>query len=62
MHNLHGDHLTDLGQESAECYRQLSEGVSVLRDWLKHTLELARPVALQRPSHQQPQPKGVTER
>ena len=46
MHNLHGDHLADLGQESAECYRQLTEGLSILRDWVKHTLELTRPVAL----------------
>lgn len=49
MHNLSGDHLADLGQESAECYRQLGEGISVLRSWLKHTLELARPMAIRSP-------------
>jgi ADP-heptose:LPS heptosyltransferase len=47
MHNLRGDQLTDLGQESADCYRQLGEGISILGGWLKHTLGLARPVAIQ---------------
>jgi hypothetical protein len=46
MHNLAGDHLADLGQESAECYRQLGEGITILREWLKHTLGLARPMAV----------------
>jgi ADP-heptose:LPS heptosyltransferase len=46
MHNLKGDHLTDLGQESEDSYRQLAQGVAILEDWAKHTLELARPVAL----------------
>jgi len=46
MHNLSGDHLADLGQESAECYRQLGGGIAILRDWLKHTLGLARPMAV----------------
>jgi ADP-heptose:LPS heptosyltransferase len=53
MHNLSGDHLADLGQESAECYRQLGEGIAILRDWLKHTLGLARPMAI-RPSQPAP--------
>lgn len=46
MHNLRGDHLMELGKESAEAYRQLGEGIGILREWLKHTLGLARPVAL----------------
>lgn len=46
MHNLRGDHLAELGKESAEAYRQLAEGITLLREWLKHTLALARPVAL----------------
>jgi hypothetical protein len=46
MHNLKGDHLADLGQESANCYRQLGEGVAILGDWLKHTIGLARPMAI----------------
>jgi ADP-heptose:LPS heptosyltransferase len=47
MHNLKGEHLADLGRESADSYRQLGQGVSILRDWCKHTLTLAKPVALQ---------------
>lgn len=46
MHNLQGEKLANLGKESANCYRQLAEGVKILRDWLKHTLQLARPVAI----------------
>jgi ADP-heptose:LPS heptosyltransferase len=46
MHNLRGDQLSDLGQESANCYRQLGEGVAILSDWLKHTIGLARPMAI----------------
>lgn len=47
MHNLQGTQLADMGQESASCYRQLHEGVTILSDWLKHTLSLAKPVAIQ---------------
>ena len=28
MHNLRSDQLSDLGRESADCYRQLKEGVT----------------------------------
>lgn len=56
MHNLRSTQLSDLGQESANCYRQLGEGVAILSDWLKHTMSLARPVALA-PA---PKPKEVS--
>lgn len=46
--NLKSTDITDLGFESAECYRQLQEGIVLLREWIKFTLELARPVALRR--------------
>ena len=46
MHNLRGQMLTDLGKESAESYNQLAQGVGILRDWIKHTLDLAKPVAV----------------
>lgn len=46
MHNLKGTQLSELGKESAESYRQLGKGVSILQEWIKTTLELARPVAL----------------
>lgn len=48
LHNTKSDELTDLGFESAECYRQLQEGIHILREWIKFTLELARPVAIRR--------------
>jgi ADP-heptose:LPS heptosyltransferase len=46
MHNMSGTRLSELGKESSSVYKQLNEGVSILRDWTKHTLKLARPVAL----------------
>ncbi len=46
MHNLRGEHLSELGRESAESYSQLNYGVGILRDWVRHTLEMARPKAL----------------
>lgn len=48
MHNLHGDHLSELGKETAEAYRQLHQGITILKDWIQHTLKLAKPVALPR--------------
>ena len=46
MHNLKGTHLSDLGRESADAYRQLSEGIKILREWISYTLNLAKPVAV----------------
>jgi ADP-heptose:LPS heptosyltransferase len=46
MHNLMGEQISDLGRETAEAYRQLLEGVAILREWIKFTVNLARPVAL----------------
>ncbi len=48
MHNLNGNQLSELGRESAEVYRQLQLGVQLMRDWIQHTLGLARPVAIER--------------
>ncbi len=46
MHNLSGTQLSELGRESAVCYQQLSEGIGILREWVRHTLSMAKPVAL----------------
>jgi hypothetical protein len=46
MHNLLGEQISDLGRETAECYRQLLEGVGLLREWIRFTLNTARPVAI----------------
>ena len=46
MHNMRGNQLSDLGKESADSYRQIGDGVKILRDWVKHTLGLAKPVAI----------------
>lgn len=46
MHNLEGEHLTELGRESAESYRRLEQGTDILKDWIRFTLGLAKPMAL----------------
>jgi len=46
MHNLRGEHLSEIGKESSDAYKQLGDGVKILRDWLKYTLDLAKPMAV----------------
>jgi len=46
MHNLKSAHLSELGRESAESYKHLHEGVNIFREWVKHTLQLAKPMAV----------------
>jgi hypothetical protein len=50
MHHLKGNHLTEMGKETAACYKSLNEGVAIFSSWIRHTLELVKPVAL-RTSH-----------
>jgi ADP-heptose:LPS heptosyltransferase len=52
MHNLHDMQLTEMGRESAECYRQLAEGAALFREWIAYTMKLAKPIAVQ--SHSKP--------
>ncbi len=47
MHHLKGNQLADLGKESSECYRQLSEGIAIFRSWINFTLDLVKPRKLQ---------------
>jgi ADP-heptose:LPS heptosyltransferase len=51
MHNLRGEALSELGRETAACYRQLNEGVAILREWLQFSLKLAKPVVVPIQSH-----------
>ena len=46
MHHLQSTHLSDLGAETASCYKQLNEGASILKQWIKFSLELIKPVAI----------------
>ena len=46
MHHLQGELLSDLSKETSECYRQLHEGVTLLRQWIKFTLDLGKPRTL----------------
>jgi hypothetical protein len=47
MHHLKGTDLSELGKETAQSYRHIHDGVQVMREWIKYTLELAKPVAIQ---------------
>lgn len=54
MHNLSGDSPIELGREGAIAFDQLGQGTSLFRDWVKHTLKLAKPVALASVSRAKP--------
>lgn len=49
QHNLRGGSLADLGRESADAYKQVLDGTTILKEWIQHTLRMARPVALATP-------------
>jgi heptosyltransferase-1 len=46
LHNLKGTQLSELGKETAACYRQLHDGVTLFREWIKFTMDLAKPMAI----------------
>jgi ADP-heptose:LPS heptosyltransferase len=46
MHNLKGTDLSEIGKETIQSYQHIHDGVQVLKEWLKHTLQLARPVVI----------------
>ncbi|MBI2712283.1 MAG: glycosyltransferase family 9 protein [Bdellovibrio sp.] len=48
MHNLKSDQLAELGRETAACYKRIYDGLSILQEWITHTLELVKPVSLPR--------------
>jgi hypothetical protein len=47
LHHLKSDDLAEMGKETAQGYRHLNEGVQIFRDWIKYTLTLIKPVAIQ---------------
>lgn len=61
MHNLNGSQLSELGQESAEGYRQLQEGIQIVREWITHSLSLAKPMAI-RPAQSVAQVETLSQR
>jgi len=50
MHNLTGKRVSEVAEETIGVYRFLQVGLSGLRTWTRHTLGLARPVAVAAPS------------
>lgn len=46
MHNLSGKLISEVAEETVGVYRFLRIGIGGLRNWTKHTLDLARPVAV----------------
>jgi ADP-heptose:LPS heptosyltransferase len=51
MHNLKGEKISELGQQSANAYEQLHQGVGIFKQWIDHTMALARPVAIRDKDH-----------
>jgi ADP-heptose:LPS heptosyltransferase len=60
MHNLRGEALSELGKETAACYRQLNEGVSIMKEWLQYSLQLAKPVVVPLKTAQQIRQELIT--
>ncbi|MBN22459.1 MAG: hypothetical protein CL678_14340 [Bdellovibrionaceae bacterium] len=48
IHNLESEKLSSAARDTAEVYRQMNEGVAVLREWLEHTIEISKPVIVQK--------------
>ena len=46
LHQLQGDHLAELGRDTALVYRHILEGVNIFKSWIKFTLQLGKPVAI----------------
>ena len=46
MHNLAGQKLWEIADESAISYRQLADGAKLYIAWVKHSLALVKPKAL----------------
>jgi ADP-heptose:LPS heptosyltransferase len=47
MHNIQGRKIAELAEETAGVYRFLKIGSQSLKQWIEHTVQLARPVAVQ---------------
>jgi ADP-heptose:LPS heptosyltransferase len=46
MHNLEGEHIAEISRETAVAWQQVERGAELMRSWLKHTLQMARPMAV----------------
>jgi ADP-heptose:LPS heptosyltransferase len=47
MHNLEGEHIAEVSHETAVAWQQVERGAELMKSWLKHTLQMARPVAVE---------------
>jgi ADP-heptose:LPS heptosyltransferase len=43
MHNIEEEKLSGLSRQTAAHYKKMADGIKLFRDWLKHTLQLAKP-------------------
>jgi len=59
MHNLKGTQLKEIAIESSSSFGQLLEGVRILKNWAKHTLELSKPRKISENSSVQPTLKVI---
>ena len=49
MHNLRGMRLHEIAKESAISYEQLADGADIMKEWIDHTIRLAKPVPVRAP-------------
>ncbi|MEN9724335.1 MAG: hypothetical protein RJB38_2321 [Pseudomonadota bacterium] len=47
MHNLGGEHIAEVSKESLAAWQQIERGIELMRVWMKHTLRLSRPIAVE---------------
>ena len=50
LHCLSGEKISELSEETAHAYRFLKIGILSMRNWIEHTLKIAKPVAVIEPS------------
>ena len=50
MHNLRGEQISELARETGLSYKRIHDGLTILREWISHTLGLVKPTAVMTPS------------
>jgi hypothetical protein len=46
LHNLEGEQISEISKETVHTFKQLEQGVLLMRSWIKHTLQMARPAVV----------------
>jgi len=46
LHNLEGEQISEISKETVHAFKQLEQGALLMRSWIKHTLQMARPAVV----------------